>query len=340
MSDMKIFACILTCWSLLLPLQLFAQTPAQDSLLRLINTAEEDSLKARLMVDLALTYRRADTRKQHQYAKEALDLLALSDQHRLKVIALHTLGDSYLIMDVSSDSALVYFEQGLTLAQDIGFAAKEADFWNSIGAFYHQTGVHDKAFENYQQAITIAEREGLQEELCRYQNNIGLILMREGEYDRALSYFEKALATAEELDNKLIISALLSNMGIIHSERGQYDQALEKYTHSLDVRRGNNDKVGEALTTCNIGNMYRHKGWFELALSYQKQGLEIAEAIDFVRGQTVCLEGLTYTYFDAEQYEESIRYAERGPGDQRAPGIAGKHRGLQRPSGSQPCCTG
>lgn len=290
----------------------FLQVTEQDSLIGLISKVKEDSLKAKLLIDVAVGYKRSDRRKQYEYGKEAYRLLEHTNYNWLKVQALHVLGDSYLSKEEPSDSALIYFEKGLSLSKEIGDLAKEADYYNGLGTFYHQTGIYDKAFKYYQQAIEIAEQEGLQESLCRYQNNMALILMMEHEYDRALKYFQQALEIAEEIDNKLIISALLSNIGVIYNATGAYDLALEKYTRSLEVRRMNNDKVGEVLTICNIGNNYRKKGLFDRALIYQKQGLALAEEIDFNRGKSTCIEGISLSYFDSGQYEQAIRTAKQG----------------------------
>lgn len=300
---------LLFCFS---PLFSCLQTTVQDSLRNLISIEPDDSSKARLLIEMAVSYKRLDRRKQHQYALEAYRLLDQANSDRLKVQALHVLGDSYLNMNQPSDSALIYFEQGISLAQEIVYPAKEADCINGIGAFYHQFGIYDRAFEYYQQAMAIAAEEGLKEALCRYQNNMALILMRQENFDSALDHFYEALETSEEIDNKLITSALLSNIGIIHASKGEFDLALEKYNRSLEVRRINNDKVGEVLTICNIGNVYRRKKMFERAFAYTNEGLTLAEDIDFKRGKSTCLEAISLSYFDSKQYDQTIQLAKEG----------------------------
>ena len=296
----------------LTPLFSCLQTTVQDSLRNLISIELEDSSKARLLIEMAVSYKRLDRRKQHRYALEAYKLLEQANSDRLKVQALHVLGDSYLNRNQPSDSALIYFEEGISLAREIDYPAKEADCLNGFGVFYHQCGIYDRAFEYYQQAMAIATQEGLKEALCRYQNNMALILMRQLDFDSALEHFYEALETAEEIDNKLITSALLSNIGIIHSSKGEHDLALEKYNRSLEVRRINNDKVGEVLTICNIGNVYRQKEMFERAFAYTKEGLSLAENIDFKRGKSTCLEAISLSYFDSEQYDQTIQVAKQG----------------------------
>ncbi len=311
MSNLRSLLLVLLCWGASLS-WCSGQTVQQDSLLHLISASKADSTKARLLVELANSYIRSDWKKQYEYAAQALRILEKDGDQRLRADALYIAGSSFRPRDEPSDSALVYFEQGIQLCEAIGYTVKIADFYNGFGAHYHVLGVYDKAFEYYQQAIAVAEEEGLRQALCRYQNNAGLILLLTGEKERALPYFHQALEVAEELEDRLIISAVLSNIGIVHSELGRYDLALECYTRSLEVRRTINDKIGEALTICNIGNVHRRKGLFELALQYQHEGLELAEEIDFTRGRSVCLEGITFTYFDWEKYEETIEYAEIG----------------------------
>jgi signal transduction histidine kinase/Tfp pilus assembly protein PilF len=297
---------------LVFPFWLFAQTTEQDSLLQLINTTENDSIKTKSLIDLAWTYDRTEWKKQYIYAKEAFERSRELNNVHLQMLSLHVLGDSYLSFEGRSDSALVYLKKGLSLATDVDSSVIKADFLKSIGVFYHILGTYDTAFEYYQQAIVIAENEHLEERLCRYLNNMAIILMRQKKYDSALIYFQQALKIAQKLDNKLIISTLLSNMGIIHSNRGEYDEALAVYYHSLDVKKSENDKLGEVITICNIGNVYNRKGLYERALEYQKNGLRLAEKIDFTRGKSTCLEGLTFTYFDSKQYNKAIQSAKLG----------------------------
>ena len=303
---------LLLFWGLLLPSLVSAQTAEQDSLLLLIAAVDADTAEARLLIDLADTYRRSDWKTQYQYSRRAFEILEGSGHQDLLLSALYLLGTSYLRREEHSDSSLVFFEEGLSLARETGNSEKEATFLLSFGSYYHQTGVYNKAFEYYEQGVAIAEREGLKKLHCRLLNNIGLILMREEEYDGALSYFDQAYMVADELGNQLYMSAILSNTGVIHGIREEYDLALANYTQSLELKRNNNDQMGQTITICNIGNLYRHKEQYELAATYQKEGLVLAQAIDFARGKAVCLEGLAYTHRDWEKYGEAIQFCKRG----------------------------
>ena len=60
------------------------------------------------------------------------------------------------------------------------------------------------------------------------------------------------------------------------------------------------------------GTQSREQKNFESALSLQQQGINLARAVGYKYGQATCLESITWTLVDKEEFQDAIKFANQG----------------------------
>ncbi|HUF38050.1 MAG TPA: tetratricopeptide repeat protein, partial [Anaerolineales bacterium] len=151
--------------------------------------------------------------------------------------------------------------------------------FNNIGAVYNYLGQRARALEYYQQALTIMEEIGDRSGLAGTLNNIGAVYDNLGQWTRALEYYQQALPIREEVGDRSGLAVTLSNIGLVYDNLGQRARALEYYQQALPIREEVGDRSGLAVTLNNIGAVYDNLGQWTRALEYYQQALPIREEV-------------------------------------------------------------
>ncbi|MFX0083768.1 MAG: tetratricopeptide repeat protein [Candidatus Hodarchaeota archaeon] len=104
-----------------------------------------------------------------------------------------------------------------------------------LGWIYDNRGEIDKALVYYKQGIALAEKENIYDLFVSFQSNIGGIYLQKGEYDLALEFLETSLSLAEEINDVMGIFLSINFLVTIYLDRDDYDQVniylkqLKKY---------------------------------------------------------------------------------------------------------------
>jgi tetratricopeptide (TPR) repeat protein len=141
----SLFSVLLLCWLSSGPL--LAQHSKLDSLVNLLKTDKEDTLKVKHLNAISRGFRRnGNTTKGMDYAQEALKL--------------------------ASD---------LPYGKEKGWPKGRAQAYNNIGAAYEGLGQFGKALEAYSQSIKIGQTAGDKLGVATSYNNIGIVYFNQGD---------------------------------------------------------------------------------------------------------------------------------------------------------------
>ncbi|MFJ4768256.1 AfsR/SARP family transcriptional regulator [Streptomyces uncialis] len=230
--------------------------------------AGEDLARSEVLVDRALTAFRADgdrwgiaaalsTRAVQTLLRG--DLTALrrdaTDAHAL----FDELGDpwgrlqtSYPLAALASITgdyarASALHEQGLRLAEDLGFWADAADRLTGLGRVALLTGDFQRAAELHRDARARAAEHGYAAGEVHAEIGLALGARREGDLDLAERYLRKTLAWHREVEFGPGPALLLAELGFLAEQRGDAPLALSLHQQGLAVAREGGDPRAVAL---------------------------------------------------------------------------------------------
>jgi len=177
------------------------------------------------------------------------------------------------------DKGIKYGEQGLKLAENIGWKLGKANCLRSLGVVYSTQSNYPKALEYYSKALKINEELGNKSGVASNLGNMGLVYNHQSDYPKALEYYSKALKINEELGNKSGVANNLNNIGIIYAQQSDYTKALEYYLKALKINEELGNKSWIANNLNNIGIIYNYQSDYPKALAYYSKSLKINEEL-------------------------------------------------------------
>ena len=172
-----------------------------------------------------------------------------------------------------------YTDQGLTLAEKIGYKKGIAEGLRRTGTHYRMQSNYDEGAKYFLKSLEIFESLNDQEGVARCYDHLGLIYQRQminatakhGKkvfYEKSLEYYNKVkeiyqtLRKSQELINNYI------NVGVLHQFYGNLDKALQTYDVGEVMAKQNN--MGGVLA-----DLYLFKGVLFVKQKKLDQGLKV-----------------------------------------------------------------
>ena len=297
---------------------LFAQTKGIDSLLQLIKTGKQDTIKVNRFDDVAWKFIYNDVDSAMRYANLSLQLAEKLNHKKGIARAYHTLASVYYNIG-DYDKALPYSEKSLAIKEKLKDTEGILNSLNTLGSLYHGKGNYTMALSLRLKALKIAEEldrkinsGATKDNLAICFNNIGTLYKDQANYSEALKYYEKALEMSEKSGQKKRIIGVLNNIGTIYNERpGEEDKALEYYQKALSHVDKKNDKVRLATCYTNIGGVYFKKGQIDKVLEYDFKSLKLFEEIQSKAQIALTLNNIAGDYVELKQYPKALEYSNK-----------------------------
>ncbi|TAH18785.1 MAG: tetratricopeptide repeat protein [Cytophagales bacterium] len=282
---------------------------SKDSLQRAFYSATVDSVKAKVLMDIAGLYAKTNSDTCILLAKQALELSQKANFKRGKVHSLNVIGLAYYRKN-DYRNAILYYEQ---VKADIDILAPppRCGLFLNLGNIYMKQANYPEAIEAYQKALKIGESIGNKQAISICLNNIGNIYEAQKDDDLALKYYEQSLKIKQEQQDKKGISATLNNIGNIYKNKKKYPSSLEYYKSALKIQEELNDTKGIAMTLNNIGAIANMQKKYDIGLEKYKQGLTLKEKVGDKLGMIYSLNGIAEIYQNRKEYDESIKYAQK-----------------------------
>lgn len=286
----------------------------RDSLEAQIEQNIDDSIRMRLLFDLAEEVGPSDTLLSFSYLERGKSLAELlNDKSGLgRFYKIHGAIDarlgSYEEALLHYDRALAYFNESedhlnffetikqkgnvylfrSDYAQAMNLYQTALEFYrgnnmaigisrclNNMGIIHKNRGDYVEALSVYEESIIYLDSLEDALDISQAYINMGNVFVYLGSYERALDYFSRALEISEQINSRRNISLCLSNSGVIQNKIGNYNEALNLYQRSLLVSRAENDLVQISNCLINIGTNFADMGDPGRGLNYVQQGMEI-----------------------------------------------------------------
>ena len=299
------------------PVQNFAQNT--DSLVVLINTDEEDSVKVNHLIGLSfLLVNQGEYSDALSYSKQAIELgtqLRLKNKiakgYRLSSYIYRGLGNYALSMDCELSALKIYEESG-----DKKEIAASND---NIGALYVLQHNYPLALKNFYTSLKVYEELKDTAYIAGSYDFIANVLAYQQKNNEAQEYNFKSLHLYELKNDLDGMQRVNYNIGAIYVRQGEYHKGLEIYNKSLSIDIENRDDFNIALTYISMAECYLELSDYSKAVECADIALSIAKKISskeqlqntyrilasIAYATTDYKKGYEYLYFYA-QYRDSL----------------------------------
>lgn len=286
-----------------------AQTPHLDSLLNVVKTLKEDTLKIQTYREICKAYMMElnDIDKVMEYASKTLALSqplqykkGLSYGMFYKGVAYWSKGNYELALD--------NYKKALVLMKELGIRKGENACYINIGLIYSDRGNYPEALDYLKKGIKLNEEANDKQGMQIGYDNIGNVYMYQGNYTQALNYHFKALKIAEERKDELVISYAYNNIGDVFYAQNKLDIALLYYKKSIKYLEKVKDLAGVGSCYTDIGNVYWRKKQYEEALFYHSKDLKFKESLNDKQGTAIACGKIGFDYFAQHKLKEALYY--------------------------------
>lgn len=256
-----------------------------DSLQRLLNAAQADTEKVKLLLKIAMHYGSNDPEKALAYASRAAALAesAHFDQDTVvnagfKAMAYRSQGMAHYFLG-DYPKAIERLNKAVNLFEKAGDGEGLAGAYGWLGNTYYSKADFEKALEALLRALKIQEKLNNRAGIGASMNGIANIYHRQHNLAKALEYYFKSLVIKRETTDSVNVAYCYNNIGLAYAEAGNLAQSLEYHLKCLRLVEKHQDKKGMANSYGNIGELYMKQEKFADALTYLFKSLAISQEI-------------------------------------------------------------
>ncbi len=289
-----------------------------DSILQLISTAKQDTLKAQLYLKLveladddntAMRY----NNEAHNICKKHLNAANKKESNTFLTIQSEVLNNKGYVYETQGnlDSAIYYFNAALTVNEKLHSEAGKALLLNNIAGVYESRGNIETALKYYDNALKINEKLNNKEGIAQVLNNLGYMYSNQNDFDKALEFYERSYKLKKEIGNKKSYSVALANIGYIYDMKKDKYKAMSYYMMALKEATDQNDKERMALVYNNMGCIYRDKNEFNEALKCFRNSLSLSSVINEKDGITHYLHSIGSIHLKMNNVDSALYYGKK-----------------------------
>lgn len=285
-----------------------------DSLLAIVKTSKNDSVKVALLNQLAMSFINSDIAKAKAFQKQS-EVLALNKKLKYGYNESIFVKGGIFVLSGISDSASVYYKKAYDLSLKNKFKPIEVRCLNGFGLINWNKGNFDIALNYFFKAVKLNESlpQNQRYSSSLFYNNIGLIYSEKKLYEKALSYYLKAyeIRVKDKMLSEQGIS--LNNIGICYTNLKKTDLAIEAFEKGKVITKQTNNTFAYYKILHNLGNLYADDNKFQKAIELYLQVLEKPNAVNSNPRDLMILYGcISNTYNKMGLYNESTKYAHLG----------------------------
>lgn len=292
-----------------------AQNFQIDSLKRVLNVAEIDTVKANIYNHLASRFQESNPDSTLFYADKATVLSTKIDYGFGIANSEINKGNANIILG-NYDAALKFFRKAQSSyeallkedASNTAFKNGLARAYASAGVVYSEESNYYMALENYENALKLYQEVGQKINISKAYNNIGIVYKSQQNYPKALEYLKKAFQIQREIGEQTA-AVTLTNIGAIYFEKGNDGEAISYYRQAQKMFGDMNNVRGLALLNNYLGDYYKKQGNLAEAQSYYEKSLALYESMQNKFGASLSLYNLGMLLTEQQQYDMALPFA-------------------------------
>ncbi|GAB3860166.1 hypothetical protein GCM10028822_37880 [Hymenobacter terrigena] len=259
-----------------------AQTPATDSLRRVLARTPADSARVLLLLELARTYRASQPDSTMYLAQEAWQLARQLNFDRGRGRAQGMIG---MVLRERGDLPKAYANQliALQISRQSHDAEGEAYNLNCLGNISLDLRQYPQAIGYYRASEALYRRLHRLPWVAGALTNLGNCYEKLNQLDSALALQQRAeMLLARNLRPRLSVVALaLRNMGMVQARLGHYPEAFAYYRRALRETQTTNDLRNRAMAHYQMALLFEQLHQADSSLLHARAALRNAQAVSY-----------------------------------------------------------
>ncbi len=227
----------------------------------------------------------------------------LAELHTYKGLSLEALG--------SWDSAILCYEQLLSLKKPREFKVLEADAMNHLSRVHYKREDFDRSRALADGALKISREENYRAGICQSFYNLGKNFWRLCDYSKALEYMNQAIELTSAEQDSGLKAKYLNSAGIIHLERSDYESSLQHFRKALEIFQKRGDRPGMIECLLNISIIRHVLGNMHEARQNIVNAFALAQEIGDPFGVAACAVNQAELELDLSNYDLADKLNER-----------------------------
>lgn len=292
-----------------------AQIPAHiDSLLRVLETTDNDSLKVRAINQAAFYFIFNNPEKAYALLREGNTYASINRLPYSYNQLLNTTGIYFDVLRVS-DSAQLYFEKALRLSRENNWPDQEEKSLNNLGMNNLNSGKFSIALEHFSAGYELVKTNQPQNYvgMGKYLSNIGLVYQELKQFNTAINYHKQALELREKHSSANDQAISNANLGVCYKGIGNVKEAVVHYTNAIELAKAANNMRMYYSLHDNLGNLYLDTKEYARALPLFLIALSAPDDLGKnPRSDLSVLGNLTSIHVQLNQPQQALVYAKKG----------------------------
>ena len=258
-------------------LRLAAQQPVIDSLTQLVESTDNDSIRANAL--FVLSQRQEDPGLAIEYGVKALEIASANDFIRLSGEVTTNLGIIYYGLG-NYERTLDYFYQAQSYNEALQDSMRMSIGYNNIGLILSDLGRLEETVKNHKLSLKIKQSLNDREGIANSYSNLGLAYQDMDSLDKAINYFYKALQIDNELNNPYGLYVTYSNLGKNYYLRNQYDSTTFYYNKAIMLSDQINNNYNKAELLKDYADLNAKQQEYQRAIEKYNSSIRLAEEIE------------------------------------------------------------
>jgi tetratricopeptide (TPR) repeat protein len=282
-----------------------------DSLVQVVKTLPDDTLKVRVYGRISMGYSRMRTK--NDLARAYADsILSLSQKIKFEagIASAHYHYGNIDQFEGNLKSAIDHFNQALAYHEREGNTYQMINNLFSLGKAYRNLGEFDKSLDQLYRAATLCEKSNDKEGLSQALNSMGGIYRQLKRFPDAIAQYRRSNVLYKELGKEVDYAMGLQNVGNVYSSMGNYDTAKILYQDALKIVHDLGKPYEEAIVLGNLGSLHNKLDEHEIALSYHLRAIPIKRNLSNKRSLAIALKDGGYSYMKLKQYNKAALLAD------------------------------
>ncbi|XP_065160523.1 G-protein-signaling modulator 2 [Atheta coriaria] len=175
--------------------------------------------------------------------------------------------------------AVSYYEENLTLMQELGDVAAQGRACGNLGNTYYLLGDFEQAIKYHEERLSIARQFGDRAAERRAHSNLGNSHIFMGQFTEAAHHYKRTLVLAQELGDRAVEAQACYSLGNTYTLLRDYSTAIEYHLRHLLIAQHLGDRIGEGRACWSLGNAHAALSHHEKALEYALKHLEISKEL-------------------------------------------------------------
>lgn len=293
------YLCLLVFW----PLLSFAQI---DSLKQALNSADTDSLRASLYIQLYQAQLEKDTIKAINSINEA-STISKSINNNYLLAQIQNQRGLLFESTFQLDSAIKTYTAGLDILENTPFKKLYLEIKMNLIWTYYSKGQQPKSIVLGYEMLKAYEAQGDTLMIAKSLKAIGVSYDYLSEHETAIELYSRALKYFVLLEDKAGEASTRHNLAGIYADDGHTEKAIGEYEKVIEVIKILGDLEFLAMATNNYGLVYLESDYDkaeELFLSAQKIAIENNDLFHIAFTN----QNLTSLYYSKKQYKKAEQF--------------------------------